>query len=97
MAILYIAEFPGRRLGNTEQPVAVLPPLASQAVTFTTTTQSAALGAATRMVRLYSTAACHIVVSADPTATTGSAMKLSADSAEYFEVRPGDKIAAVAA
>lgn len=97
MATLLIAEFPGYRLGRTQQPVVTLPALADQAVTFTTTTQSAALSGSTCLVRLVASAACHIAVGTNPTATTSNAVKLAADSPEYFEVKPGHIIAVVAA
>lgn len=97
MATLWIAEFPGARLGRTGQPVAVLPPLKSQKITFSTTTQSAALLASTALVRVVADANCHLVVNADPTATTDSAIRLTADTAEYFEVKPGDEIAVISA
>lgn len=97
MATLWIAEFPGHRLGRTGHPVATLPPLKSQAITYTTTTQSAALLASTALVRLVSDGNCHIVVGPDPTATTDSGVRLTADAPEYFEVKPGDEIAVIAA
>ena len=69
---------------------------ATQALTFTTSTQSSAISAATRFVRVVADADCHIAVGDNPTATTGD-LKLTAGSAEYFGVTPGHKIAVIAA
>ena len=100
MAKLYIAEF-GQQ-GVTSYygaliPCAQLPPVAGQVVTFTTTTQSSALNAATTFVRVVADADCHIEVGANPTATTSSPVKLTAGAPEYFGVTAGHKIAVVAA
>lgn len=98
MAKLYITEFNDLALdpSGVRPQVPQMPPVAEQVVTFTTTTQSAALNAATRFVRIIADADCHIAVGADPTATT-SGMKLISGQAEYFGVTPGHKIAAVTA
>ena len=97
MAKLLIAEFStiGRESPGTVAQAASLPPVAEQAVTFNTTTQSSALSATTTLVRVMSDADCFIVVGANPTAVVTGAMKLIAGQAEYFGVKPGDKIAAV--
>ena len=92
MAKLWITEFDAM----PQAPLGKLPPVAEQVVTFTTTTQSSALNANTRFVRVMSDADCHIVSAANPTATT-SGMKLSAGVAEYFGVIAGNKLAAVTA
>lgn len=99
MATLLIAEFSGVSSGapGAALPVAELPELASQSVTFTTSTQSAALGATTRLVRLTASDDCHLAAGADPTASAASAVKLTAGNPEYFRVTPGHKIAAFAA
>ena len=102
MAKLYITEFSSLQnavgVGHAQESaqLPMLPPAASQVVTFTTTTQSSALNAATRFVRFIADADCHIAVGANPTATT-SGMKLISGQAEYFGVTPGHKIAAVTA
>lgn len=96
--ITELSELP--RMAMADGPVngqcAQLPPVAEQVVIFTTTTQSAAFNASTRFVRVVADAACHVAVGGNPTATT-STMKLAADSAGYFGVLPGYKIAAVTA
>ncbi len=100
MAKLYITEFTALPADGATFPAIMqlpaLPPVAEQVVTFTTTTQSAALNAATRFVRVIADADCHIAAGANPTATT-STMKLIAGTPEYFGVTPGHKIAAVTA
>lgn len=102
MAKLHITEFSNLQnavgVGHAQESaqLPMLPPVAQQVVTFTTTTQSAALNSSTRFVRLIADADCHIEVGANPTATT-SGMKLIAGAAEYFGVTPGHKIAAVTA
>lgn len=101
MATLFVTEFAAADFAVPEHgaaPVALQPPVAEQAVSFTTTTQSSAFSAETRIVRLYSTADCHVAFGTNPTATT-SKMKLKADSPEYFAVPVGQsyKVAAVTA
>ena len=99
MSKLYIAEF--RHQGNAAAgqllQLPQLPPLAAQVVTFTTSTQSSALNADTTYVRVVADADCHLEVGGNPTATTGSVIKLTAGSAEYFGVTAGHKIAVIAA
>lgn len=75
-------------------PIAQMPPIAEQTVTFTTTTQSNAFGATTRFIRVHTDAICSIAIGSNPTATT-STMRLPADTIEYFGVSAGDKIAFV--
>ena len=100
MAKLFITELTEHGFASlpvAPLPIAKLPPLVGQVVTFTTSTQSAALNAATTFVRVVADADCHIEVGSNPTATTSSTVKLTAGSAEYFGVTPGHKIAAVTA
>ncbi len=90
MATLRIAEITGLANG----PLAEMPPAVQQVVTFTTSTQSAAV--TTRYVRVTSDADCVLAFGADPTAATATgAVGLSAGVAEYFGVTIGHKIAAV--
>lgn len=99
MAKLYIAEFSAQAYVGTNQVLQLpqVPPVAGQVVTFTTTTQSSALNAATTFVRVVADADCHLEVAANPTATTSSVIKLTAGQPEYFGVTAGHKIAAVTA
>ena len=101
MAKLYITEFvaipkDGPYGASTPMQLGALPAVAEQVVTFTTSTQSAALNADARYVRVIADANCHIQVGSNPTATT-SHLRLIADMPEYFAVTPGHKIAAVTA
>jgi hypothetical protein len=57
-------------------------------------TQSTALGAQTRCVRLVSNTDCYIAIGSNPTATT-SGLLLLASQPEYFTVRPGELIAVI--
>lgn len=72
------------------------PSVANQTVTYTTTTQSNAFNSLTNYIRFVSTSNCHILINADPTATT-STTYVPAGAVEYFGVTPGHKIAVVAA
>ena len=96
MATLLITELPGEIGTASRRPVVALPPLAEQSVTFSTTTQSAALGSGTYLVRLIADASCRIKVGANPTALVTGSLRLAADCAEYFAVQPGAIIAVVA-
>ena len=93
MATLYITEYADIR-GNAS----FVPPVAEQAVVFTTSTQSAAFNANTRFVRLHTDAICSIQFGENPTATTGHA-RMAINQTEYFAVRHGkataDKVAVV--
>lgn len=98
MATLYITELEeqGRDGNNQLAPAPQLPPVAQQTVAVGAgSIQSAALNARTRMVRLVSDVACSIDVGANPTATATS-LRLSANVPEYFAVKAGLKIAAIA-
>jgi hypothetical protein len=98
MATLFITEFGGQPLDDKGRvaPIAMLPPIAQQTVTFTTSTQSAVLNAKTTLVRIQSDANCCLETGTNPTATTAK-MPLDAGVVEYFGI-PQDsnmKIAAV--
>ena len=73
-------------------PVAKEPAPVEQTVTYTTTTASAAFGAATKFIRVICDAKAHFKVASAPTATANSPY-LAADSKEYFGVDAADKIA----
>lgn len=98
MGILYITEYAdeGKDQNGNLAPVAMLPPLAQQAITFTTSTQSAVLNAQTRLVRLHTDSICSFRAAVNPTAVTTDA-RMAAGQTEYFAVPPGStlKIAAV--
>lgn len=71
------------------------PRVTSQSVTFTTSTQSNAFNAKTRVVRVHTDTACYIEFGADPTAITVTSTKMAANQTEYFGVEPGHKVAVV--
>jgi hypothetical protein len=89
MGKLYITEFRDYDAQSARAPAA-----AEQVVTYTTTTQSAAFGADTRLVRIHTDSICSIAFGLNPTATTSTA-RLAAGQTEYFAVEPGMKVAAV--
>lgn len=69
--------------------------ITSQAVTYTTSTQSSAFNAATRFIRVVCDAKAHFKISitgANPTATANDQW-VGADAPEYFGVVAGQKIA----
>lgn len=68
------------------------PVIATQAVTYTTSTQSAAFNTLTRYVRIICTAKAHFTMSTNPTATANHPW-VPADAAEYIGVLPADEIA----
>ena len=99
MSTLFITEFRGSRNARSAlEPVAVLPPLAEQAVAVGAgSVQSAALNAATDLVRVHCDVNCQVSFGANPTAAVGS-MRLAAGASEYFGVAAGSalKIAVIA-
>lgn len=58
--------------------------------------QSAAFGAATRIIRIVPDVNCAIAVGPNPTAVATGTL-IPASFVEYFAVSPGDKIAVIAA
>lgn len=99
MAILFITEFRGvAASGAAVTQAPMVPPVAEQRVTFTSSTASAAFDENTAIVGIMADADCHIAWGSDPTATTAN-MKIPANNLLYFGVRPGkgDKIAAIVA
>lgn len=66
----------------------------STTLAYDASTATAAVGLNTRVVRVVSSTDCHVVISADPTATTTSTF-LPSFSVEYFRIAPGQKVAAI--
>ena len=95
MATLYIQEY--SRLGHDADGHRIQagqePAIASQTVSYTTSTQSVAFDQRTRLIRVIADADVHLLFGSDPTATA-SDLKMVQDSAEYFGVKPGQKVAA---
>ena len=69
------------------------PSFSSQLFSYTTSTASAAFAADTNIVRIISDADVFLEFGAAPTALA-TAIKLPANTVEYFAVNPGDKVAA---
>lgn len=98
---LHIAEFAEGSIADVRVfQLAVLPPLAEQNLTVGgTSTQSAALNADTRIVRLCSDVACRVAFGANPTATVTS-IPLTAGGVEYMGIpryTPAMKLAVISA
>jgi hypothetical protein len=96
MATLYVTEYAniGRDQGQGVKLVP-LPPVAEQIVAIgVASTQSGAFNGATNFIRAHADAICSIAVGANPSATAGNA-RMAANQTEYFQVRPGDKIAVI--
>lgn len=98
MATLFVCEY---NVESWSAPVALPaspePAVATQKITFTTSTASAAFGATTRYVRVIADADFYFAFGAAPTAATTSGAFMKANTVEYFRVNPGDKVAAVTA
>lgn len=94
MAKAHVQEYAAldRMYTGSPAPLAREPAVATQAVTFTTSTQSSAFNADTQLVRIVADAACHLAFGANPTATANS-MLLPSGAVEYFAVTPGHKVA----
>jgi len=95
MATLHITEYSAMAKdanGNVLQ-VGKGPELATQVVTYTTTTQSSALNAETRFVRVIASAAAHLEFGSNPTSTALN-LWVPASTAEFFAVNPSSKISA---
>lgn len=87
MATAHISEYKDLVKDATGKyvPVASEPAIATQAVTFTTSAQSAAFNTATKFIRVVCSEKAHFLVGANPTATV-SHPYMAADSPEYFGV-----------
>lgn len=70
-------------------PVAVEPAVTTQTVTYTTSSESAALNESTRFIRIVCDAKAHFTISAAGTNATANSPYLSADTPEYFGVQAG--------
>jgi hypothetical protein len=68
------------------------PSPATQAVTYTTSTQSTAFGANTNLIRVIADADVYLEFGLSPAATANS-VRVLANTVEYFGVNPGDKVA----
>lgn len=97
MATLWLREYQNiAGAGQRAVPCAMEPGTADQTVTFTTSTQSAAFNASTRLIEVISTVAFHYAVGSNPTATTSSQL-VPANTHKAFGVTPGHKVAVITA
>jgi hypothetical protein len=81
-----------RQFKDGQPRMPAIRPESTQAVTFTTSTQSAAFGAFTAVIRVIATADVFLAFGASPTATA-VAVKVPANTVEYFGVYAGEKVA----
>ena len=93
MALLNLTELAAIRLvdGGPAQ-IGQLPEEAVQEITFSTSTQSAAFGGSTKLIRVVADADCRIKVGPNPTAVA-TGLLLKANVIEYFGVAAGEKLA----
>ena len=97
MAKVFISEFVQAAHMNTGQPFPSMlqPPTTSQVVAIGgSSTQSTAFDARTRFVRVHADAICSFAIGSNPTADANSA-RMAAGQTEYFQVKPGHKIAVI--
>lgn len=94
MANAYIREYARVATvpGGGAIPVPMEPPVATQTVSFTTATQSAALNDATNYVLVTVDADHNMLVGENPTATAAIYPLFTADTERFFGVKPGQKI-----
>lgn len=95
MAKLYVTEYTGTGDIAERGAFPKEPEIATQVVTFTTTTQSTAFNPSTSLVRIHTDAICSVAFGTNPTATTSS-RRMTAGQTEYFKV-PSAKSYMVAA
>lgn len=99
MATLWITEYEhfglpiGGSAGAMKAQLALEPATADHALSFTTAAQSSAFNAATRFVRLYASADCHVAFGSNPTATAAK-QKLAAGVEYWRAVVAGQKVSA---
>jgi hypothetical protein len=93
---LYVTEFPGPPAISVYYQAVNTPAVANQAVTITgASAQSAVFAATTKIIRVHTDTACHVVIGGtNPTATVTS-MRLSENATEYFVVTPGQRLAVI--
>lgn len=68
---------------------------AQEVATGAASAASAPFGAQTRRIRVAATAACRIAIGDGTPVATATSAYLPADRAEYLEVTPGQRIAAI--
>jgi hypothetical protein len=72
-----------------------MPPITTQTVAIGgSSTQSAAFNTDARVIAVHTDAICSIEFGTNPTATANS-RRMAANTTEYFEVLPGNKVAVI--
>lgn len=97
MATLYITEYQRMQLDGVERlaQCGLEPALAMQTVAIGATSQaSAAFQPGTTFVRIMADAVCSIAFGVAPVAS-GTTTRIAPNSAEYFGVLPGQKLAVI--
>lgn len=97
MADLYLTEFDTKQIGGEHYRLAQEPPAAAQKVVFTTAAPSAAFNRATTVIRMLSTADCHVTFGAPATAATTADELLKANVEYWRAVQKGHALSVVAA
>lgn len=92
MASLYLTEFSGAGAERTQ--VAKTPRVNMQKLTIGSEVKSTAFKPETSLIRVHVDAICSIAIGDSPTASTSDS-RMSADTTEYFAVRPGDKLSVI--
>jgi hypothetical protein len=76
-------------------PMVAMPPITTQTVAIGgSSTQSAAFNTDARVIAVHTDAICSIEFGTNPTATANS-RRMAANTTEYFEVLPGNKVAVI--
>ena len=90
MAKIVITEYPGVGMlpGGVATQAPIEPAIADQAVTYTTSTQSAVFNERTKLIRVVADAKAHINVSGNPTATANNRW-VAANAPEFFWLGDG--------
>ena len=97
MATLYLEEYTGISGSQTDgsPQAAIQPSVATQTVAIAgSSTQSNPFNSKTNLVRITSDAVCSYLFGSNPTATA-TTPRLGIGVAEYFSVRPSDKVAVI--
>ena len=97
MANVYITEIADMaNIGGHTGQVPLLPEIGGQIVVVGSVASSQPFSASTRFIRVYADSACHLSLGENPTASTGSPIKLGTGQTEYFGVGRGNKLSIIA-
>lgn len=92
MATCLITEFSTVQAFDGYSLPAAKSAITTQAVTYTSSAQSAAFSSGCKLIRVIADADVYLQFGSDPTATA-TAIRVPADTAEYFGVEQGAKVA----